>query len=69
MKKDAREWLDKLIKNTGLKIKKKFTAGDLEHESKFLEMTEEQLMDEAMDEMLDLVTYISRLKELIDLKK
>ena len=64
MDKQTKNWLSKLINNTGLRIKKKFTAGDKEHDSQFLNMTKDELIDEAMDEVLDLITYIARIKEL-----
>jgi len=64
MNNKTKTWLSKLIKNTGLRIKKKFIAGDKEHDSQFLNMTKDELIDEAIDEALDLITYLSRIKQL-----
>lgn len=63
MSKAQHEHVHKLMFTMAMMMEKKYTAGQKEHGGNLWEMSEEELLNNALDEVVDLGVYLLTLRD------
>lgn len=63
MTEEQHEHLNKIRESIALRLEQKYTAGQKEHGGNLWDMPEEGLLDQAIDEAIDQLTYLYTLQD------